>query len=137
VDRRPDTGGSRYGSRDLHRKAVGLTSLHHESEFPPPLKLRRTRRSLGVGGPGAGPRCDACCRPRDARSATSLGPRRLLARSGVTCRPPPHGFALQGRQPKASRESWHARCHSRVVEAVAPIVTNSLASRRSHGLRRT
>jgi hypothetical protein len=52
VDRRPDTGGSRYGSRDLHRKAVGLTSLHHESEFPPPVKLRRTRRSLGVGGPG-------------------------------------------------------------------------------------
>ena len=60
-------------SDHLHRKAVRLTFLHRAPSS------------------GAGPRCEASCGPRDARSVTSLGPLRLLARSGVICRPPPHG----------------------------------------------
>jgi hypothetical protein len=43
---------------------------------------------------GAGPRCDALCWPCDARSVTSLGPFRLLTRSGATDRPPPYGFTM-------------------------------------------
>src|SRR5688572_5350423 len=61
-------------------------------------------RSFGAGRALRGPTATARREVPDFARSTSLDSRRLLARSGVTGRPPSHGFALHSRQPNRHGE---------------------------------